>query len=193
MYVTPTDPLPRNSQDPQTACEAAQAALVVSNMEQSVQNAYAASNMIAPPASFQQFGPGVVIDVTRSQAAQVAAGLPVVFQSPSVRTQLQGAPRVLPLNVTESEYNSCCTGGVVKPMQVAPKVPIMPQMISNSLVHQSLGGLMGYRRGMGAPWGDAGSRPSTPGWPVQGGHGTNWNLLAICVAAFAGVYALGKR
>src|ERR1039458_761665 len=158
MYVQPTDPLPRNSQDPQTACEATQAALVVSNMEQSVQNAYAASNMIAPPASFQQFGQGVVIDVTRSQAAQVAAGLPVVFQSPSIRTQLQAAPRVLPLNVTESEYNSCCTGkGPVKQMQVAPKVPIMPQRISNSLVHQSLGGLMGYR-GMGAAWGDAGSR-----------------------------------
>ncbi len=196
MYVRDTDPLPRNSQDPQTACEAARAALVVSNMEQSVQNAYAASNMIAPPASFQQFGPGVVIDVTRSQNAQVAAGAPVVFQPPNVQTQSQAtraAPRVLPLNVTEDEYNSCCTRkGPVKPMQSAPKVPIMPQRISTALVSQSLGGLTGYR-GMGAPWGDAGSRPTTQGWPAQGGNGTNWKMVAICAAAIAGVYALGKR
>jgi hypothetical protein len=151
-------------------------------MEQSVQNAYAASNMIAPPASFAQFGPGVVIDVTRSQAAQVAAGAPVVFQSPNVQSQRQSAPRVLPLNVTEDEYNSCCTGkGPVKQMQIAPKVPIMPKRISTALV------------GMGAAWGDAGSRPSTQGWPPQGAQGTNWKMLAICAAAIAGVYALGKR
>jgi len=182
MYVRDTDPLPRNSQDPQTQCEAQYAALVVSNMEQSVQNAYAASNMIAPPASFAQFGPGVVIDVTRSQAAQVAAGAPVVFQSPNVQSQRQSAPRVLPLNVTEDEYNSCCTGkGPVKQMQIAPKVPIMPKRISTALV------------GMGAAWGDAGSRPSTQGWPPQGAQGTNWKMLAICAAAIAGVYALGKR
>jgi hypothetical protein len=193
MYVRDTDPLPRNSQDTQTAQEAQYAALVVSNMEQSVQNAYRASNMIAPPQSFAQMGPGVVLDVTRSQDAQVAAGAPVVFQSPSVQSQSQAAPRVLPLNVTEDEYNSCCTGkGPAKPMQVAPKVPIMPKRISNSLVHQSLGGLVGYR-GMGAAWGDAGSRPSTQGWPVQGGHGTNWGMLALCAAAIAGVFALGKR
>src|ERR1700686_5188932 len=101
MYVQPSDPLPRNSQDPLTPCEIARAQSIVSSMEQSVANARAASASIAGPSSFAQFGPAVVIDVARSQNGRVAASIPVPTVQPlNVQAAVMSAPRVLPLNVT---------------------------------------------------------------------------------------------
>src|ERR1035437_5686290 len=126
-YVRDTDPLPRNSQDPQTACEAQYAAAVVANMEQSVQNAYAASQMIAGPNSFTQFGPAVVIDMARSQNAQAAAGLVPVFTSPNVQGERMAAPRVLPLNVSPEQFNGCSIRGTdaLAPIQLPPQTLTM--------------------------------------------------------------------
>jgi hypothetical protein len=289
MYVRDTDPLPRNSQDPQTACEAARAALVVSNMEQSVQNAYAASQAIAGPESFTQFGPAVVIDVARSQNARAAATLPVVFTAPNLQMELQAAPRVLPLNVSPEQYSGCSIRGVdtAGPVKVAPQTVTMParmpapvqpaqvataatapkwknlcwamrngavdrsqfdpaefqklsyactqkgyqgacvpppmvalwldqQRRAGTLPHISVsqsdidaipayemtgvltcpqswaqGGLVGYRRGMGAAWGDAGSMPTTPGWP-GGSSSVNWKPWAFFAAVGVGLFMMGK-
>lgn len=129
MYVQPTDPLPRNSQDPMTPCEIARAKATVDAMEQSVRNAQQASGTIAGPSSFQQFGPAVVIDVARSQNAMTAAAnAPVVsVSSPSVRSEIQSAPMVYPLNVSPEEFNGCkFRSGALVPVRVPPQVVTMP-------------------------------------------------------------------
>jgi hypothetical protein len=280
MYVRPTDPIPRNSENPQTACEARYAKLVVDNMEQSVQNAYRASQMIAGPESFQQFGPAVVIDVARSQNARAAASMVPVFQTVSPNAALQSAPIVLPLNASPEQYGGCSIRGTgaLPPIQRLPQVVTMPNRMPAAVVVQTMaappkwknlcwamrngavdrsqfdpaefeklsytctqrgyvgacipppnvalwldqqrragtlphisvsqsdldaippaniegvmtcpqswtaGGLVGYR-GMGAAWGDAGSVPTTAGWP--GGTSSfdwkPWALLAVGVGLF---------
>lgn len=127
MYVSPDWPLPRNSFDPVSACEAARAASIVQSMEQSVQDAYRAVNTIAGPSSFSQFGPAVVTDVARSQNALAAAGLPVVSAgvAPSVATEMIAAPIVLPLNVTVTEYSGCGD----RPAGLS-RIPLAPQTIT---------------------------------------------------------------
>lgn len=283
-YVRDTDPLPRNSYDPQTQCEADRASCIVNGMEQSVANAQWASGQIAGPGSFSQFGPAVVIDVARSQNAMVAAGRPVVMQQPSVSLEMMAAPTVLPLNVTPEEYNGCkWRSGAILPTPVTvqksipfpPRAPVpvvVPQTASapryanlcwalrNGAVDVSqfdpaqlqalqwkctqmgyagaclpppnialwldqqrragtlprisvsqaeldvippapdltnipcaqswtMGGMSGYRRGMGAPWGDAGSVPTTPGWmDAQSQASAKWKALLFFGALGVGLY-----
>lgn len=136
MYVRDTDPLPRNSQNPQTACEAKWAKATVDGMEQSVQKAYRASQAIAGPESFRQFGPAVVIDVARSQNARSAASLPVVFQPANVKAQVQAAPRVLPLNVSPEQYSGCSLRGTdaLEPVKLPPQVVTMPERMPAAVV-----------------------------------------------------------
>jgi hypothetical protein len=197
-YISPNDPLPRNSADGITACEASRAASIVNGMEQSVANARAASASIAGPQSFAQFGPAVVIDVQQQQNGMFAANQLVPSQTGqagqsqmSVAQEIMSAPRVLPLNVTEDEYGSCCTvKGPVKPMQIAPQVLTMPKRMPAPMLIPS-SGMAGYRAGMGAPWGDAGSMPSTAGWPPYAG--VNWKWLALFAVAVAGLYVADKR
>ena len=283
MYVRDTDPLPRNSQDPQTACEANRAKALVDGMEQSVQNAYAASQMIAGPNSFTQFGPAVVIDVARSQNARAAASLPVTFSPPNLQGEMQAAPRVLPLNVSPEQYGGCSIRGTdaITAIQLLPQTVTMPERMpapvviptmalapkyknlcwamrngavdrsqfdpaefeklsytcttrgyqgacipppnvalwldqqrrAGTLPHISVsqsdldaippadiqgvmtctqswaaGGLAGYRRGMGAPWGDAGTMPSTAGWPDA--SPVNWKALLFLGAVGVGLYMM---
>lgn len=108
MYVSPDWPLPRNSFDPVSVCEAANAAAVVASMEQSVNDAYRATMTIAGPSSFTPFGPAVVTDVARSQNALAAANLSALAAPPaSVASELVAAPVVLPLNVSVEEYSGC--------------------------------------------------------------------------------------
>src|ERR1035437_4602411 len=114
MYVQPTDPLPRNSQDPLTACEIARAQAAVNAMEQAVANAQAASASIAGPSSFAQFGPAVVIDVARSQNGMAAASIPVPVNQPlNLQAAVMSAPTVLPLNVIPNVYSGCSQRGIM--------------------------------------------------------------------------------
>lgn len=61
----------------------------------------------------------------------------------------------------------------------------------------TMGGMAGRRRrGMGAPWGDAGSMPSTPGWPAPaqiGGVSVGWQLALLAGVLGLGVYAVANR
>jgi hypothetical protein len=292
MYVQPTDPLPRNSQDPLTPCEIARAQATVNAMEQAVANAQAASASIAGPSSFAQFGPAVVIDVARSQNGMASAGIATLPVSPSVNIQMElmAAPKVLPLNVTVQEYSGCSTRGTgsLQPVRIAPQVVTMPARapepiavpmnasapqyknlcwaLRNGMVTQDqfdpseymalyvacsqkgyaggcpppplvalwldqqrragtlphitvrpsdldaipqapnlqakscaeakvLEGLSGYRRGLGAIWGDAGSLPTTAAWPAaNGGASTvNWSALLVLGALSVGLYMAGRR
>lgn len=289
MYVQPTDPLPRNSQDPLTACEIARAQNTVNAMEQAVANAQAASASIAGPSSFAQFGPAVVIDVARSQNGMAAASLPVSVQPLNVQAAVQSAPTVLPLNVTPEVYGGCSRRGIVPAaVRSAPQVVTMParapQAVSvpqsatapkyknlcwalrNGMVTQDqfepseymalyvacsqkgytggcppdpltalwqdqqrragtlphitvrpsdlaaipqapdlsfvtcpqakvLEGLSGYRRGLGAMWGDAGSLPTTAAWPDGSAAAStvNWRALLLLGALGAGLYMAGRR
>jgi hypothetical protein len=259
-------------------------------MEQSVQNAYQASQAIAGPESFTQFGPAVVIDVARSQNAKAAASLPVVFQAPNVQAQLQAAPQVLPLNVSPEEYGGCSIRGVVMgPVRSEPQTVTMPERMpapvqaaqvattatapkwknlcwamrngavdrsqfdpaefeklsyactqkgyqgacvpppmvalyldqqrrAGTLPHISVsqsdidaipiyemgpvmtcpqswaaGGLVGYRRGMGAAWGDAGSMPTTAGWPGGAVSSVNWKALLVVGALGVGLLVIAGK
>lgn len=290
MYVQPTDPLPRNSQDPLTACEVRRAKSTVDSMEQSVRNAQQASATIAGPSSFAQFGPAVVIDVARSQNGMASAGITKIAPSPSqnVRMELMAAPQVLPLNVTVQEYSGCSMrgSGPLQPIRVAPQVVTMPARapepvyvpqnavapkyknlcwaLRNGMVTQdqfspseymalyvacsqkgyaggcppppltalwldqqrragtlphitvrpsdldaipqapnlqakscaeakALEGLSGYRRGLGAMWGDAGSVPTTDAWANGGRSSVNWSALLVFAALGAGLYMVGRR
>lgn len=124
MYVRDTDPLPCNLTQP-TQAQAAYDAAAVQNMEDSVNNAYAASQMIAGPSSFSDLGAGVVVDVARAQnnmavANRSASSIP----SPSSELALRG-PRVFALNVDQAEYAGCSRGGATySPARVAPPQPI---------------------------------------------------------------------
>jgi hypothetical protein len=128
-YVSPTAPLPRNSQDPLTQCEVERAATIVNTVEQLVANAKAASAQTAGPNSFRQFGPGVVIDVARSQNAAVAASH--VASSPAVAVAAvpsYAAPEMLPLNATPAEFNGCAARGndILQAVPTRPQVLTMP-------------------------------------------------------------------
>jgi hypothetical protein len=292
MYVQPTDPLPRNSQDPLTACEIARAQATVNAMEQAVANAQAASASIAGPSSFAQFGPAVVIDVARSQNGMASAGIATLQPSlaPNIQMELMAAPKVLPLNVTVQEYSGCSTrgSGPLQPIRVVPQVVTMPARapepiavpqnasapqyknlcwaLRNGMVTQdqfdpseymalyvacsqkgyaggcpppplvalwldqqrragtlphitvrpsdldaipqapnlqakscaeakALEGLSGYRRGLGAIWGDAGSLPTTAAWPdgSSAASGVNWRTLLLFGALGVGLYMAGRR
>jgi hypothetical protein len=274
-----------------TPCEIARAQSIVSSMEQSVANAQAASGSIAGPSSFAQLGPAVVIDVARSQNAMTASSSPVPTSSPSlsVRSEIQAAPTVYPLNVSPQEYSGCgYRSGALVPVRVAPQVVTMPQRapqpvsvpqnavqpkyknlcwgLRNGMVTQEqfdpaeymamyiacsqkgytqgcsppplvalwqaqqrkagtlphitvrqsdldaiphapdmsqmgcaqslVQGMAGYRRGLGAVWGDAGSLPTTAAWPaanVKGTTAVNWSALLVFAALGVGLYAMGRR
>jgi hypothetical protein len=289
MYVQPSDPLPRNSQDPLTRCEVARASSIVQGMEQSVRNAQAASASIAGPSSFAQFGPAVVIDVARSQNGMAAASIPVPTVQPlNLQAAVMSAPTVLPLNVTPEVYSGCSRRGI-RPAAVrsAPQVVTMPARapepinvpmnasapqyknlcwaLRNGMVTQdqfdpseymalyvacsqkgyaggcpapplvalwqdqqrragtlphitvrtsdldaipqapnlqakscaeakALEGLSGYRRGLGAAWGDAGSLPTTAAWPGASVPSTvNWRTLLVFAGLGVGLYMVGRR
>lgn len=134
-YVSPNCPLPRNSYDPVTACEAARAKKIVSDMEQAVSNAYAASQMIAGPSAFTSFGPNVVIDVARAQNGMQAAQMQVKAPPVNVAGEMIAAPIVVPLNVTEEEYGSCCVRGTgaIQPLPIAPPKLTMPQRLPDPI------------------------------------------------------------
>jgi len=136
-YVSSNGPLPRNSQDPQTACEKTRAAQIVNDMEKAVNSAYSASMTIAGPNAFTSFGPAVVIDVARSQNAMAAAGLAKSNNQPvNVAQAMMAAPIVLPLNVTDAEYFGCSKRGTdgLKPIPIAPQVITMPQPAPRPIV-----------------------------------------------------------
>ena len=113
MYVRDTDPLPRNSQDPLTACEVARAQSIVSSMEQAVAKAQAASASIAGPSSFAQFGPAVVIDVARSQNGMASAGITAIAPFPFRQSSngIAGGAESSALECHGQEYSGCSTRG----------------------------------------------------------------------------------
>ena len=128
MYVRDTDPLPCILTQP-TQAAAAYNAAVVQSMENSVNNAYAASRSIAPPESFSEFGAGVVVDVARAQnnmaaANRTADSIPSPSPSPSSAIAVRG-PRVFALNVGQQEYDGCSRGGATySPARVQPPQPV---------------------------------------------------------------------
>ncbi len=140
-YVSPQGPLPRNSYDPVTACEAARAQAIVQSVEDAATRGKWASAQIAGPSSFRQFGAGVVIDVARSQNGMVAASGTSAppKQSSSVAAIQRAAPRVLPLNVSTEEYAGCSVRGIeVRPVPVpAPALTMPPSMPPSVQVSQT--------------------------------------------------------
>jgi hypothetical protein len=204
-YVSPNCPLPRNSQDRVTACEAARAKSVVDGMEQSVANAYKASQQIARPASFAQFGTPVVQSVQQGQAQIAAARRADIQTKPTasdVWQEVRSAPKVYPLNVSVQEYESCCDRGtdalapvVAQPPQLimpprAPEVDLVRQDATPSYAPKmpvKYDAIVQYGRtpGMGAIWGDAGMRCPQ----VRISAGINWKATAIIGACVLGLFA----
>jgi hypothetical protein len=138
MYVRDTDPLPCILQQP-TQAQAAYDAQVVQNMENSVNNAYAASQMIAGPESFADFGPIVQLDVALQQAnmgaANSTAASIVSGSIPSPSAPAPRGPRVFALNVDQAEYAGCSRGGAsYLPARVQPPQPVtMPARVAGDV------------------------------------------------------------
>lgn len=130
-YVSPNCPLPRNSTNPVTSCEAARAKKVVQNLEGLVNQGYRASQKIAGPESFAVFGAPVVRTVQQSQQ-QMGAARQMTAPKPATAAdawqEVRRAPRVLPLNVSVAEYESCCDRGTdsLQPVIAQPPQLIMP-------------------------------------------------------------------
>jgi hypothetical protein len=75
-------------------------------------------------------------------------------------------------------------------------IPQAPNLQAKSCAEAKvLEGLSGYRRGLGAIWGDAGSLPTTAAWPAaNGGASTvNWSALLVLGALSVGLYMAGRR
>ena len=81
------------------------------------------------------------------------------------------------------------------PQTALDAIPIAPDLTGVSCSDSwTLGGMAGLRRrGMGAPWGDAGSMPSTPGWPSPAQGMTGWGALLFFGAIGLGLYAVANR
>lgn len=72
-------------------------------------------------------------------------------------------------------------------------IPQAPDLTGvNCPTSWAMGGMAGYRRGLGAPWGDAGSMPSTPGWQAAPSPGVSWKTVALLALAGAGLYAVAR-
>ena len=209
-YVTPGNPLPPNNQNPLSACEAQYARQIVNGVEQAAATGQATIAQMAPVSTFVALGLPVAVQVQNSQARIAAANQPgsaVNVGSGGVRSR-GPAPRMIPLNITESEYNGCCIRGmdVLPPVQVSqpPRVSIQaaPVAMETSagtvylksgaapfMPYSSKTGRRRFNAGLGAAWGNAGSVPCGGTWPASGGGG-GWLLLLAALGI--GAYAWGK-
>jgi hypothetical protein len=175
-------------------------------MEQSVQNAFTASRQIAGPSSFTEFGAPVVADVIRSQSHMRDANrisAPPPKTSADVRNQIRMAPQVVPLNVTDAEYSSCCQRGtdalqpVVVPaprLAMPPRAPVVDLVRSDSLPSYAAPSLpVKYdaivSRGM-AGWGDMAMRCPQQ---VRIERGVNWGTAALFGLAVVGIFAVTRK
>jgi hypothetical protein len=167
MYVSPNCPLPRNSLDPVTACEAAHAKRITQGLETSVQNAFRASRAIAGPESFASFSPQLAREVKRYQDGMKAANGTHAVQPVNRRAEVMAAPIVLPLNVSEEEYGSCCPRGVP---------PYLGMQTSSCT----------------GPWADASLHRN---WQrVGNGNGpVDWKTWLLVAAGGFGLYAMNKE
>jgi len=214
-YVRPDCPLPRNSINPPTACEAARSAAIVASIDTSVQNAYRASKQIAAPSSFSGFGQPVVDSAAYGQSRLANADLQALPASRvDFRSEIAGAPQVLPLNVSQSEYDTCCNRGTdaLAPVQVSPSqytltmppaAPVLdlaradgqPAMKYDAILSrpQTTYGM----QGMGAVWGDASTLPCTgtwgPGRARQAGNGISGRAALLLGLAALGLFAVSRR
>jgi len=125
-YVSSSCPLPRNSLDPVTPCEADRARSIVSGVEQAVANARAASASIAAPQTFAQVG-GVplVVDVARQQWGLFSRTRGV---DPVSLENILRVPEQVPLNVSEDDYYGCASRVIDLPTVTvpAPRVVMPP-------------------------------------------------------------------
>ncbi len=207
-YVSPNCPLPRNSSDPVTACEAARAREIVSGMEASVNDAFANSRKIASPQSFAQFGQPVVQSAVNGQNRLKQADIRSVPKvALNVRQEVANAPRVLPLNVSPDEYDSCCNRGTnaLRPVQVAssktslvmpPSAPVLDLARADSQPSRLQTQRYALQRGMGAVWGDASSLPCGSTWgkgKALQSHSVSGGTLLLMGIAALGLFAAGRR
>jgi hypothetical protein len=200
-YVSPDCPLPRNSFDLVTACEAARAKETVSSMEQSVSDAYRASRQIASPQSFAHMGQPVVDSAVNGQRRLKEADVTSApkMQS-SVRREIADAPTVLPLNVSPDEYDSCCNRGTndLMPVQASPaqRTLTMPQRAPILDLARADGQPSRELRiagsGLGAVWGDAASVPCGATWPGAARPGISGKTLALLGLVGLGLYAASR-
>jgi hypothetical protein len=74
-------------------------------------------------------------------------------------------------------------------------IPQAPNLQAKSCAEaKALEGLSGYRKGLGAIWGDAGSLPTTAAWPDGSARSTvNWRTLLLLGALAGGLYMAGRR
>jgi len=206
-YVSSDAPLPPNSMDPPSTCEARYNASVVQSVENAAASGRAASAQVASPASFAPLGQGLVNDVTKSQAQLSASGSLVPLPD-SGGSDLIPAPTILPLNVTTQEYSGCGMRGTgaLKPIRISKHqqgVQMPPPAPTDTRLLIPGGGRMvatprkriGHMgmRGLGVAWGDALGVP-VPG--VSAAGPINWGMLALfgigAVGLFAGLRKRGK-
>jgi hypothetical protein len=84
------------------------------------------------------------------------------------------------------------------PASMLDGIPQAPDLTGKSCPESwALAGMAGYgrrrgRRGLGAPWGDAGSMPSTAGWPGAAGSSVSngWLALLFFGAVGVGLYVM---
>ncbi len=213
-YVSPNCPLPRNSFDQPTACEAARSKAIVDSMDASVRNAYRASQEIAAPSSFASFGQPVVDSAAYGQSRLKNANLQSLPVSrPDFRSEIMNAPRVLPLNVSVDEYDSCCNRGTdgLAPVEISPTqytltmppaAPVLdlaradgqPTVKYDAILStpQNTYGM----RGMGAVWGDASSLPCGATWGpgrAQQSQGISGRAAVLLGVALVGLFAISRR
>lgn len=180
-YVSPNDPLPRNSTDRPTEAQVQAERRGRNDFRAMVANAKFASVQVASPESFRGLGDGVVIDVRRSQAESHVANSRLVPQSPSYADEIKNAPTVLPLNVPVSEYSGCGVdvgNTALKPVRIAPRqlrvnMPPMMPLIQSARLEPAT-----QRVGMGS-WGDAQLTLPSPG------------VSGTCLLAIAALLGLG--
>ena len=213
-YVSPSGPLPPNSATPcvgSTQYGVENAAIV----EMLTAQGRATVQQISPPAAYVGLGLPVAKQVQDASIRLAAAASPVPSQSALMpRSIVAQAPQVVPLNVSESEYNGCCGQVITQPVTVGPqprisipqapivretalgplylkgsKRPYMPTAATNQAMREP-----SYNnRGLGAAWGNKGSMPCGPTWPHSGMSGGGW--LALAAVAFAGAWVMtsGRR
>jgi hypothetical protein len=129
-YVSPNAPLPRNSADPVSPCEALKACQIANGVDEAAARGRSRINQLATPASFIPLGLPVVKQAVDAQARLAAANAPGSVAgsgSGGVATTAQArrlpAPQIVPLNVTPAEYSGCCVRGVDPIPEVRVQAP----------------------------------------------------------------------
>jgi hypothetical protein len=126
-YVSPNAPLPRNSADPVSPCEALKACQIANGVDEAAARGRSRINQLAAPASFVSMGLPVVKQAVDAQkrlaAANTVGAVHGTGTAPAHPAARLPAPQIVPLNVTPAEYSGCCVRGVDPIPEVRVQAP----------------------------------------------------------------------